>query len=99
KPLRYQLTGAHGLPVEGEWYNMTPRSAVIGTLDKNGNLWRELEDAQRISTQLGGDRVVAQTNILHYAGILNQYFGSVIVNKNENNVLEWARATLETTDV
>ena len=35
---RYQLTGAHGLPIEGEWYTSTFRKAVIGRLEPTRTL-------------------------------------------------------------
>src|SRR5207249_4070914 len=30
EPFRYQLAGAHGLPIEGIWYTSTYRDGVIG---------------------------------------------------------------------
>ena len=78
-PLRYQLTGAHGLPIEGEWYTSTFRNALIGMLDSRGGLWREFEDSVRVSNHKGGDRVPAGDlagNLLQYAGTANQYFAA-----------------------
>lgn len=83
---RYQLAGAHGLPVEGEWYATTTRNAVIAMVDPAGGVWRELEeapqDAFRISQRQGGDRMPAASrgnNLLQYAGVVNQFFAALIV--------------------
>lgn len=108
--LRYQLTGAHGLPVEGEWYTATFRKGVVGLLDDRGTLFRELdnEDSFRISHRAGGDRVPQgprQNSMVLYAGVITQYFASVLVvddpqakNVDRKNILAWARPTLETTE-
>jgi hypothetical protein len=32
-PFRYQLTGAQGLPIEGEWYTTSYRTSLIGLVD------------------------------------------------------------------
>lgn len=110
---RYQLAGAHGLPIEGEWYTNTNRNAVIGLVDKKNNLYRTLEEAQSISTGGGGTRVPEEdrgNDYLQYAGVITQYFASVIVLDNvqpdkklggvkqRENILAWARPTLETTE-
>jgi YidC/Oxa1 family membrane protein insertase len=112
-PLRYQLTGAHGLPIEGEWYTSTFRNALIGMVDARGGLWREIEDSVRISNHKGGDRVPAGDlagNLLQYAGVANQYFAAVIVPDNKqpgvkeggvepNKILAWARPTQESEEI
>src|SRR5262249_17548244 len=49
KKFRYQLAGAHGLPIEGEWYTPTYRNAMIGLVDKSNALWRTFEDATKIN--------------------------------------------------
>src|ERR1019366_3350129 len=46
--LRYQVVGATGLPIEGEWYATTFRNSIIGLVDQRGTLWRKLEDSARI---------------------------------------------------
>ncbi|MCS7045958.1 MAG: YidC/Oxa1 family insertase periplasmic-domain containing protein [Gemmataceae bacterium] len=112
--LRYQLAGAHGLPVEGEWYTTTFRRALIGWLDDRNYLYRELEneDAYRISYMAGGKRVPAQTSdkdLILYGGVATQYFASMIVvddkqpdrsyqGNERRQILEWARPTLETVE-
>lgn len=106
---RYQLAGAHGLPVEGEWYTATFRNAMIGTLDARNNLWRDMQDAHRISHKLGGDRVPEGDrgdSMLQYAGVATQYFAAMIVvddvqadkNVDRRKILAWARPTLESTE-
>src|SRR5262249_774790 len=84
-PFRYQLAGAHGLPIEGMWYTSTYRDAVIGMLDANGrNLVRTKEESMRVSVKLGGDAVPSPISGPHpdsvlYAGVQTQYFASVVV--------------------
>jgi YidC/Oxa1 family membrane protein insertase len=105
---RYQLTGGRGLPVEGEWYTSIFRNAVVGIVD-NGSLYRDLETSDRISLRGGGDKVPpggrGNTHI-QYAGVMNQYFASVICPDNIQpgggdfkNLIAWARPTLETTEI
>ena len=112
KPLRYQLTGGQGLPIEGEWFASIHRNAYIGLVDPRNNLYRRLEESARISGRKGGDRYPdggRADNRLQYAGVANQYFASVIVVDDEqptltdggvdkNTILAWARPTLETTE-
>jgi YidC/Oxa1 family membrane protein insertase len=111
---QYQMTGGHGLPVEGEWFTGTFRNAVIGQVD-DGTLYRELETSDRISLRAGGDPVPLSGSLgkgvfIQYAGVLNQYFGSVIVADNEQppssegggdfkGLIAWARPTLESSEI
>jgi YidC/Oxa1 family membrane protein insertase len=113
RSFRYQLTGPHGLPVEGKWYTATTRTAMTGLVDPKGNLWRLVEDARRISLRGGGDRVPEnQLNeyVIQYAGVATQYFASMIAVNNTADqkgprpdvplpILQWARPTLEFTEV
>jgi YidC/Oxa1 family membrane protein insertase len=108
RAFRYQLEGAHGLPVEGVWYTSTYRNALIGWADKRGDFWRHLEDLNRIVHSEGGDSVpeagAADENVLlRYAGVAVQYFASVIVVDDhqdaalrDKNFVQRARPTLET---
>src|SRR5262249_6842505 len=97
---RYQMAGPHGTPLEGVWYSTVHRNALIGVADGRGTLWRELEDANRISMRQGGDRVDRDgTKFIQYAGVSTQYFAAVLVldneQKNLEKILAWARPTLE----
>jgi YidC/Oxa1 family membrane protein insertase len=110
-PFRYQLTGGYGLPIEGEWYTSTFRNALIALVE-DGRAVREFESSDRISHRGGGDRVPERARgaaFVQYAAVVNQYFASVIVPDNKQpsadeggvlpeNVLAWARPTLETTE-
>lgn len=110
---RYQLTGGKGLPIEGEWYTATFRNSVIGMVDKGGDLWRKLEESARISPRQGGDRFPEQDrgdNRVQYAGVINQFFGVMIIpddkqpKKEEggttpDKILGWATPTLESTEL
>jgi YidC/Oxa1 family membrane protein insertase len=98
---RYQLAGAHGLPIEGEWYTYTYRNSLIGLVDK-GTVYRDLQDSRAIGVQMGGKDVWKGDSYIGYAGVATQYFASVIAldNKQEEgvdrrNTLEWARPTVE----
>lgn len=107
---RYQLAGAHGLPIEGDWYTYTYRNAIIGMVDSRGGLWRELEDSYHISLRQGGDRVPQGgrgQSFLQYAGVGTQYFASVIAvdpqqpaagqgGVDRKDILAYARPTQET---
>jgi YidC/Oxa1 family membrane protein insertase len=105
---RYQLAGAHGLPIEGKWYTNVYRNALIGIVDNRGTLQRSVEDSRRISVRAGGERVPEVNNNLpiQYAGIVTQFFASVTVVDNTGadktvppKILEWARPTLESTEI
>lgn len=109
---RYQLAGAHGMPIEGEWYTNVYHNALIGMVDENGNLWRDLQDPLHISTENGGRKVPEQraNDWLQYAGVATQYFATVIVVDDEQpprsaggtdmrNILGWARPTQESQEV
>jgi YidC/Oxa1 family membrane protein insertase len=108
-PFRYQLAGSHGTPIEGEWYTNIFRNSVIGMVDGRKSLWRSLEEARQISFQQGGERVPeaqrASDSFIQYAGVMTQYFASLIVVDNVQegvdmkSILAWARPTLETTQI
>jgi YidC/Oxa1 family membrane protein insertase len=110
---KYQLTGARGLPIEGEWFTNTFRNAIIGMV-KSGSLWRDLEDARTISRREGGDKVPqgqrGGEDFIQYAGVSNQYFASMLVVDDKQlpqdkdgvdgkNILAYARPTLEATQI
>src|SRR5579875_992474 len=97
---RYQMTGAHGLPVEGKWYTSTFRNALIALVDRNG-VSRDLQALQQISNWGGGNPVPRDAgSSLLYAIVANQYFASGVVVDNQQKsqgFLRQARPTLETT--
>ncbi len=99
RAFRYQLTGAHGLPVEGKWYTSIFRNALIAEEEKN-EIWRDFQDLRQIDSWAGGNEVKRQQNrMIRYAGVAVQYFASVIVVDNDQaqqNFLDYARPTLET---
>jgi YidC/Oxa1 family membrane protein insertase len=107
---RYQMDGSHGLPVEGEWY--TPptsiRNAVIGMVNDRNYLERKIEDSGRISTAKEGERIVARNTWMQYAGVMTQYFASVLLVDHDQIGFDWkanqgiltsARASRESTEV
>jgi YidC/Oxa1 family membrane protein insertase len=111
-PIRYQLPGGHGMPIEGEWYTSIFRNAVIAQVEGNSP-YRELEGADRISHRFGGEKVPPGNrggSFVQYAGSMTQYFASVIVPDNLQppedqgggdfkNLIAWARPTNESTEL
>jgi YidC/Oxa1 family membrane protein insertase len=98
---RYQLTGAHGLPVEGKWYTRVFQNALIALEEKeDGDIERDVQTLQEIGKWGGGRKVrKSEKNFLRYAAVAVQYFASGLVVDNEQesqDFLDWARPTLET---
>jgi YidC/Oxa1 family membrane protein insertase len=108
RSFRYQFTGAHGLPIEGEWYTnpANMRNSMIAVVDKAGYVDRRMEDANRIAIKEGGERVSAASGYVQYAAVVNQHFASAIVvdpdqddgDWKRTQIFKWARPTLETTE-
>lgn len=99
RKFRYQLSGAHGLPIEGRWYTSIFRNALIARAEK-GSVWRDLQDSRQISFWEGGKEILREPGKpIRYAGVAVQYFASVIVVDDEQtkqDFLRQARPTLET---
>lgn len=96
---KYQLTGSHGLPIEGQWYTYIFRNALFGWEDEKGGGWRELEDSRQIAAWGGGELQAKGDKTLVYAGVAVQYFASVVAVDNDQpkkDFLEAARSSLET---
>jgi YidC/Oxa1 family membrane protein insertase len=105
---RYQMTGFHGLPVEGLWYTNTFRTSLIGQVktDDAKAVERDYQDLRQISTGEGGKPVDrGQGYLIRYAGVAVQYFASVVVVDDQQaegqkqDFLVHARPTLERTVV
>jgi len=97
---RYQLTGAHGLPIEGEFYTRIYTNAVTGKTDGNKGMWRDLQNSKTIAFQEGGVKIERQNLFIRYAGIISQFFASLIVVDDEQEdggkkILAWTRPTVE----
>lgn len=103
---RYQLAGAHGLPIEGEWYTYTYRNAMVGWVDKKDADWRVLQDYHALSGPAGSERFRQDGKRFAYAAVAIQYFASAIVVDDRSadgtplpadrrNFLEFVRTTLE----
>jgi YidC/Oxa1 family membrane protein insertase len=95
---KYQLAGAHALPVEGKWYTNTFRNALIG-VEKGNSLLRDIQDLRQISLWGGGKPIGKEKeHFIRYAAVAVQYFASVIVvddEQREQAYLAKARPTLE----
>jgi YidC/Oxa1 family membrane protein insertase len=99
---RYQLTGGHGLPIEGVWYTGTYRNAMVGRLGERNNLYRDFEASQSIGSKPEGrGDLVSKDKAngrIQYAGVAVQYFASVIAvddQQEQQDFLEWAQPTRE----
>jgi YidC/Oxa1 family membrane protein insertase len=96
---RYQYTSGHGLPIEGVWYTRTYTDALVGQLGERNNFWRDYQDSRSIGVKLGGERVLKMDKgRIQYAGIVIQYFASVLAVDDEQpkqDFLAWARPTVE----
>jgi YidC/Oxa1 family membrane protein insertase len=94
---RYQISGAHGLPIEGEWYTSTYRQAIVGFADEKGNTSRFLEEAREIRQTEGSDRQTRTDKLaIRFAAVTVQYFASAIAvddQQEKRNFLEFVRAT------
>ena len=77
-PFKYQIAGGHGLPVEGEWYTSTYRSAQVGWRAPNGTHKRDIQDSSSVTTQHGGNTVEAQGSAFTYAAVSTQYFATAL---------------------
>lgn len=101
KGVRFQYAGPRGLPVEGEWYTPTTRTALIGWETPEGARKRQYEDAATITVQRGGERVGRAANTFKYAAVSTQYFTSgLAIDKDAvegaaDRPWEYVRATSE----
>ncbi|HYH68854.1 MAG TPA: hypothetical protein VD866_29445, partial [Urbifossiella sp.] len=100
RPFRYQLSGPRGLPVEGEWYTSTTRTALVG-YDNRNRPRRQYEDAASINTKRGGEALHAGNgeNQFRYIAIATPYFASALaVDRSADpkaNPWAYVRATSE----
>lgn len=96
---RYQMTSGHGLPIEGVWYTSVFRNSLVGVVENSRNVYRDLQDSNSIGTQAGGNQVQKrQGQFIQYAGVVIQYFASMIVvddQQQKKDFLAWARPTVE----
>ena len=79
---RYQVVGARGLPIEGEWYTYQYRNVMSGWLTPKEAAKRSFEDALTIQTKHGGDKVTRSDNTFTYAAVATQYFASALAIDN-----------------
>ncbi|MFQ3593563.1 MAG: membrane protein insertase YidC [Gemmataceae bacterium] len=96
--VRYQLTGAKGLPVEGKWFTHKFRNAIIGLEDEYGTPTRDFQDLAHISLWGNGSEIRhTPTSFLRYAATETQYFAhAIVVDENQDRTfLASARPTLE----
>jgi YidC/Oxa1 family membrane protein insertase len=97
---RYQISGPRGLPIEGEWYNMTYRVALVGWNDRKGVARRQYETAAAVATMRGGDAVPKAENTFKYMAVATQYFASAVAIDDTaeaatRNPWAYVRATTE----
>ena len=84
---RYQLTGPHGLPIEGQWYANSIRNVFIGQVDDKGNVERTLQDLREIGHKEGGEEVTRGDKPIRYAMVANQFFtsGIAVATRDQEN--------------
>jgi len=75
---RYQIVGPRGLPIEGEWYTPTYRTALVGSKTSSGGAKRTYDDAKTIQEKHGSDKITRGDNQFTYAAVVTQYFASAI---------------------
>lgn len=90
----YKLTGANGLPVEGEWYTQYFRHAVFLVRPASGfpSLKEEYAESVYQRDRDGQQQAafgVLQKQPLQYLGVADQYFASLVVQPK--NALEQNR--------
>jgi YidC/Oxa1 family membrane protein insertase len=102
---RYQMSGGHGLPIEGRWYTYTFHNSLIGQVEEGKpnyarGVSRDFQDLHQIASQEGGSAPPLQPGYLfRYAGVAVQYFASLVVVDNDQKdqrFLASAQPTLET---
>ncbi len=74
---RYQLDGAIGMPVEGEWYTTAFRTVYTGWLDGNGTPRREIDDPGNIHYRHGGE-ALEKPGRFTYTAVGTQFFASAL---------------------
>jgi YidC/Oxa1 family membrane protein insertase len=102
RPFRYQLTSGHGLPIEGVWYTTTFRNSLIATVDARDDPHRDFQDSRTVSAVGAGQEILSTPERrLQYAGVVNQFFASVVVvddRQEKRDFLARARPTLVSED-
>jgi len=95
---RYQISGPVGMPIEGEWYTSTFRTAYFGWLDGQKTPRRAVDDSSNIHYLHGGNEV-RKPGIFNYAAVGTQYFASAIAQADDvdesNQPWEYVRPTRE----
>jgi YidC/Oxa1 family membrane protein insertase len=76
--LRYQVIGARGLPIEGEWYTGTFRNALVGWKTPYGYGKRDIQMSKQIVVEHGGAKIEPQGNTFTYAAVVTQFFSSAL---------------------
>lgn len=101
-PVRFQVEGPRGLPIEGEWYTWIYRVALIGWRDAKGGMHRQYEDAATVAVRRGGEVVLKGENSFKYVAIMSPYFTSALAIDDESEYYgavrqpwAYARATTE----
>lgn len=93
---RYQIAGARGLPIEGEWYTQSFRTGYIGkeVAARPGKFTRDIDDAAQVNSTFGGDLIPKGGYRLAFAAVGTQYFASALAVDIRNHVgaAPWAAA-------
>ncbi len=85
RKVAYNLTGFHGIPIEGEWYTSTFRDVFIGQRKDAGGIGLTSLDAKEISNKgEANDRLTERP--LAFAGVEDQYFATFLQPEAEDRV-------------
>ena len=72
---RYQLTGPHAIPIEGQWYASVYRNVFIGQVDGKNNVERNMQELRaRSATNSAARRCWSGDKPIRYAMVANQFF-------------------------
>ncbi len=73
RKVAYQLSGPHGIPIEGDWYTSVFREVFFGLAKADGTTQVETRLASDIVKKVENPEVF-QTLPIRYVGVENQYF-------------------------
>lgn len=96
--LRYQIAGPLGMPIEGEWYTATYRTAYTIWTDGNGHQRRAVDDPSSIH-YMAGSPAHRRNGTFNAAAVGTQFFASALAvdmpATEKDQPWEYVRATRE----
>lgn len=84
RTVTYELTTAHGLPLEGKWYARSYRSVVFGGLTEAHGVKHQTQAAKDVAVATKKETIEAWTELpVRFAGVETQYFCSLLVPRHD----------------